>query len=343
MAATFEGGYEHKRQILSEIVPLQAPFTLFISPTHRCNFKCYYCTHSKNAEEKEHSGFQVVDISEDLIDRLLSQVQFFEGKIKRIVFTGLGEPLMNKHLPDIIRRFSDIHAAEGYELITNAYLLTPEMTDRLLDAGLTYLRVSIQGINEDQYYRTTGIHIDYEKLVSQLRYFYEHKGNCKLYIKTMDASLDDETDQEIFIKQFSEMCDKIYVEHLVRAQPSMIKKYGSHVSSEKTFYGDISEYRAVCPYLFYILQVDSVGNVFPCPPLGFTEAFSLGNVMQTTLGEIWNGKRLYELQMQHLKGNRHDHPICGGCENYLCFTPKEDNLDNATDEIRKRLQERGCN
>lgn len=336
--AKIEGGYDHRRQILSKLVPLPAPFTLFISPTHKCNFRCFYCTHSKSAEEKKMSGFRTVDIAPEMVRSLAEQASAFHGEIKRVVFTGLGEPLMNPMLPDMIRMFAETNAAQGYEVITNAYLLTPDMTDRLLDAGLTYLRVSIQGVNQAQYEKTTGIRVDYDRLVRQLQYFYERKGDCQLYIKTMDASLESEEDQKQFFEVFSPICDKIYIEHLVKAQPSMSKHYDGHVNSEMTFFREPSEYREVCPYLFYILQVDSLGNVFPCPPLGFTEEFSLGNVAEKTLYEIWHGRKLFDLRMQHLNHARSSHPICGRCENYLCFTPKEDNLDLCAEEIRDRLE-----
>lgn len=338
MPAKIEGGYDHKRQILADIVPLPAPFTLFISPTQRCNFRCFYCTHSKTAEEKRACGFQTVDMDPELAETLARQAEAFGGKIKRVVFTGLGEPLVNPNLPEMIRAFAEKEVAGGYEVITNAYLLTPQLTDRLLDAGLTYLRVSIQGINSEQYQKTAGVTVDYDRMVGQLRYFYEHKGNCRLYIKTMDASLEQEEDKEKFFGTFSPICDKVYIEHLVKAQPSMMEQYGEHVSSELTFFQEPSEYREVCPYLFYVLQVDSLGRVFPCPPLGFGDEFSLGNVAQTSLYDIWHGRRLRELQMEHLNHRRHSHPVCGSCENYLCFTPKEDNLDLHVEEIRNRLE-----
>lgn len=338
MAAKVEGGYNHQRQVLADIVPLSAPFTLFISPTHRCNFQCNYCTHSKSREEKVASGFQAVDIAPELVQSLVKQAAAFEGKLHRIVFTGLGEPLMNQALPDMVQMFRDAQTAQGYEVITNAYLLTPDRTDRLLEAGLTYLRVSIQGVSSAQYKNVAGVTIDYSRMVEQLRYFYERKGNCQLYIKAMDVSLEGERDQELFFQTFSPICDKIYIEHLVKAQPSMMKRYGDHVTSELTFFREPSEYREVCPYLFYVLQVDSLGNVYPCPPLGFTEEFSLGNVAKQTLYDIWHGKKLHDLRMQHLTHARHDHPVCGCCENYLCFTPKEDNLDLRADEVRKRLE-----
>lgn len=178
MAAKVEGGYDHQRQILADIVPLPAPFTLFISPTHRCNFRCGYCTHSKSAEEKAASGFRTVDMDPELARSLAGQAAAFQGQIRRVVFTGLGEPLMNPALPDMIQMFREAGAARGYEVITNAYLLTPELTDRLLAAGLTYLRVSLQGVSAGQYEKTAGVRIDYARLVEQLRYFYAHKGKC---------------------------------------------------------------------------------------------------------------------------------------------------------------------
>lgn len=338
MPAKVEGGYDHQRQILSEVVPLSAPFTLFVSPTQKCNFRCFYCTHSKTEKEKRKCGFQAVDMDLKLAESLAAQTGAFGGKIKRVVFTGLGEPLVNPALPDMIRMFARKGVAGGYEVITNAYLLTAQMSDRLLDAGLTYLRVSIQGVTNEQYRRTTGVNIDYARLVEQLRYFYEHKGNCQLYIKTMDASLESDADQEKFFEIFSPICDKIYIEHLVKAQPSMMEQYGKHVNSKLTFFREPSEYREVCPYLFYVLQVDSQGRVFPCPPLGFGDEFSLGNAAEQSLFDIWHGQKLRNLQLQHLNHMRHSHAICGHCENYLCFTPKEDNLDLRTEEIRKRLE-----
>ena len=108
------------------------------------------------------------------------------------------------------------------------------------------------------------------------------------------------------------------------------------VDSERLLYGRKRVYFPVPK--FYVLQVDSLGRVFPCPPLGFGDEFSLGNAVQTSLYDIWHGRRLRELQMEHLNHRRHSHPVCGSCENYLCFTPKEDNLDLHAEEIRNRLE-----
>lgn len=340
MKAKIEPGYDSKRQKLAEIVPLDAPFTMFLASTQTCNFKCFYCTQSLSREEKNKINFKEVHMSDAVFQQVLKQTEEFQGKIKRIVFTGLGEPLANRKISDMIAELSNARIAEGYEIITNGYLLTHEMTDRLLAAGLTFLRVSIQGLTEKRYQETTGIAIDYHRLVDNIRYFYEKKGNCRLYVKIMDECFDVGETKEDFYKIFGDICDKIYVEHLVNAQPSMEGNYGEQLNDEMTFYGDKSEKREVCPYMFYSLQIDAVGNTFPCPPLGLPEGFSLGNVSDITLKEIWNSDKLYQLYRQQLTGNREKIPVCARCENYKCFTPEEDSLDHAKEIILKRLEER---
>lgn len=340
MKAQIKGGYDHKRQKLEDIVPLDAPFTLFVSPTQVCNFKCFYCTQSKSHEEMEQIGFSCRHINEVMFKKIADDATRFEGKLKRVLFTGLGEPLANPELPDMIRYMRDRNVAQGYEIITNAYLLSHEMTDRLLESGLTFLRISIHGLTEKKYQEVSGVKISFDRLIDNIRYFYEKKGDCKLYIKIMDACFDEGESEQDFFNMFGNMCDNIFIEHLVKAQPSMMDAYNEEIQSVQTFYGDKAEHREVCPYAFYSLQVDVQGNTFPCPPLGFPEDFSLGNVMNKSIYDIWHSDKLYDMQTAMLKSGRCAVKYCNGCENYLCFTPAEDNLDNDRSAIIKRIEEK---
>lgn len=340
MNAIISPGYDMKRQKLADIVPLEAPFTLFIASTQKCNFKCFYCTHSKTIEEKQRLRFRETHMEDSLFNNISSQAVKFNGKIKRVVFTGMGEPLANPRIPDMIKQLSGLKVAEGYEIISNAYLLNHEMSDELINAGLTYLRISIQGLSAKKYKEITGVSIDFERLLDNIKYFYEHRGNCKVYLKIMDACFDETETEEKFYQMFGNLCDKIYVEHLVKAQPSMMDGYDKDVNSQFTFYGDKSEYREVCPYMFYTLQIDAVGNTFPCPPLGLPLEFSLGNVNETSLHDIWNSDKLNYLYKLQLQSKRKQISTCANCENYLCFTPSQDNLDNSKEQILKRLEKK---
>ena len=338
MKAKIQGGYDHVRQKLADIVPIDAPFSVFLASTQTCNFRCFYCTHSRR--EKENIHLHTVHMADHLFHQIVKQLQEFP-KVGRILFTGLGEPLANPKIADMVQELKQAGVTDRIEIGTNASLLTHDMTDRLLQAGLTYLRISLQGLSAEKYQQVAGVSIDFEKFVENIRYFYQKKGDCKLYIKIMDACLDTPEEEQQFYDMFGDISDLVFVEHIVKAQPQMIGQYGEQVTSEQTFFREPAEIRQVCPFAFYTLQVDAEGNVFPCPPLGLPADFSLGNVRDTSLRDIWLGKELYDLQMEHLQGGRSRNAVCAQCENYLCFTPKEDNLDQSTQEIQKRLEARG--
>jgi MoaA/NifB/PqqE/SkfB family radical SAM enzyme len=336
MKANISPGYDKNRRRLADIVPISTPFTLFITPSQLCNFTCNYCTQSTSDEFRKRIGFQRQLLDYEVFSKIARQSGEFPEKYKRVLLTGLGEPLTNPKIARMIADLASLGVAEKYEIFTNASLLTHKMSDSLLEAGLTGLRISIQGLSAQKYKEICGVELDFGKLLENIRYFYEHRGHCRSYIKIIDCCLDAESDKQKFYDLFGEICDDIFIEHLVRAQPSM-GDYAKCTDNAYTFYGEKSEPREICPYIFYTLQIDAAGNVFPCPPLGFPLSFSLGNVAETTLAEIWNGEKIANLRSAHLKKCRNKVPICDDCCNYLCFTPEADNLDNDAEAIIARI------
>ena len=70
------------------------------------------------------------------------------GRLKTGVITlSGGEPLLHPELDDIIRGIRSNATLAG--LITNGYLLTAERVQRLNDAGLDYLQISIDNVMPD--------------------------------------------------------------------------------------------------------------------------------------------------------------------------------------------------
>lgn len=338
MKAKLKPGYDSVRLPLKDVVPVSTPFTLFISPSQLCNFKCHFCAQSLSKEKKKEQGFVAINQDFEVFKKIAEQSKKFPDKYKRILLTGLGEPLLNPRIVDMVRLLSEYQVSEKLEIFTNGALLTPELSEGLIDAGLTRLRVSVQGTDASKYKEHCGADIDFDKFVENLRYFYEKsRGKCSIYIKIIEEELENDEDRQKFFDIFGSVCDDIFVENLVRAQP-MMGDYDEKIELTRTFYGEISQRREVCPYVFYSLQTDSEGNCYPCPPLSLPLSFSLGNINQTPLIEIWNSKKHKDLMLSHLKMDGSKCDLCKKCTNYLCFTPEEDNLDNDTEEIIKRIE-----
>ena len=337
MKAQIKPGYEQNRVRLADQIPLDTPFTLYITPSQICNFSCNYCTQSWDKKAKEEIGLKMRFLDYDMFLKLVGQATEFPKQFKQILFTGLGEPLLNPATPDMIAELKRLDISEKVEMYTNASLLTHDMTHRLIDAGITRLRISIQGVSAKKYKHMCGVDIDFDDLVSRIRYFYKNRGNTLLYIKIIDFCLDDENDKDRFYNIFGNICDEIFIEHLVLSQPTM-RDYSGRVDESLTLYGEKIIDKAVCPLIFYVLQTDAVGNVFPCTPLGLQQSFSLGNINETTLLDIWHSEKLKNLRIMHLEKKRSRIPVCGSCQNFLCITHDTDNLDRDAEDIVKRIK-----
>lgn len=337
MKAQIAPGYDKNRVVLKDAIPIQTPYTLFVSPSQLCNFKCHYCAHSLSNTEKREAGLVRINLSDDIFSKILKQSEELGGKFKRILLTGLGEPLLNEKIAEIVKQLKQAGVSEKIEIFTNASKLNDALSDALIDSGLTKLRISIQGTSADTYKKQARVKVDFDALVGNIGYFYERsRGRCQVYIKIIEEELDSPEDKELFFKMFGDICDEIYVENLVRAQP-MMGDYGNKVSADRTFYGEESQKRDVCPYIFYSLQIDSEGNCFPCPPLGLPKSFSLGNINDQPISEIWYGEKHQQLMAQHLRKDGSRPKLCQECTCYKAFTPEPDALDAVADEILERL------
>lgn len=338
MKAQIKPGYDSVRQPLKDVVVVDTPFTLFISPSQLCNFKCNFCAQSLSAQKKKESGFVAINQDFEVFKRIAQQSKKFPSQYKRILLTGLGEPLVNPRIVDMVKLLKEYQVAEKLEIFTNASLLTEELSEGLIEAGLTRLRISVQGTDAEKYKKHCGVDIDFEKFVNGIKYFYEKsRGKCSIYIKIIEEELDNEQDRQKFFDIFGCICDDIFVENLVRAQP-MMGDYDDEIAVARTFYGENAQKREVCPYIFYSLQTDSEGNCYPCPPLSLPLSFSLGNINKQDLTEIWNGEKHQDLMLSHLRADGSKCDLCKKCTNYLCFTPEEDNLDRDTKNIIKKVE-----
>lgn len=341
MKAKIKAGFDStNRQVLKDIIPINTPFTLFISPSQLCNFKCHFCSHSLPNDQKRQAGFVSINQDFTVFQKIVEQSKLFPNKYKRILLTGLGEPLIHPKIVDMVKLLKESQVSENLEIFTNASYLNEELTNGLIDAGLTKLRISIQGTDAIKYKKHCNIDLDFDKLVDEIKYFYtKSRGKCSIYIKIIDEELYGEDDKQKFFDIFGEICDEIFVENLVKAQP-MMGDYDNNIDSAKTFYGDKAQKREVCPYIFYTLQIDSQGNCYPCPPLSLPLSFSLGNINEESLTQIWHGEKHKELMLSHLKMDESKCDLCKQCSCYLAFTPTEDNLDNDTQTIIKKIKER---
>lgn len=128
------------------LVP-EGPKVVFIEITNRCNLLCKTCPHTYFQREplKSLSLTEFIAIAE----------QF--PQMRRALLHGIGEPLLNRELPEIIKYLK----GREVEVIinSNGTLLTPAWQEKLVASGLDQYRCSIDGAKDETYARIRGANL----------------------------------------------------------------------------------------------------------------------------------------------------------------------------------------
>lgn len=337
--AKVESSVDKKRTILREVVPLDSPLSMYIEPTRVCNFKCFYCMHSTRGQKNgalDKTGFKIEHMDMELYGKLVKEIMEFPSVPKRICFSGLGEPLTNKKLPEMVKLLRDAGFEGRVDVISNGSLLTKEMADALIAAGISRIQISLQGLTRDKYKEICGMDIEPEQIRENIRYFHEHEGNATIYVKIIDSILEGKEDEDKFYSMFSDVCDTIYIEHLVIMEQQM-GNHGRDVDTTRNLMGEVVEKRMVCGVMFYFLQVNIDGETFPCSTPGLPNSFSMGSTKEKTLQEIWNDKIRNALIRKNLADGYASIPACKTCSSCIAIADKSEYLDDCRMEILKRF------
>src|SRR5437764_202331 len=139
----------------------QEPVCLYIETTNRCNLLCETCP--RTFEDLEPPA----DMSWQLFTRIVDQFP----RIGRVVLHGVGEPMMVKALPRMVRYLKD---RGTYVLFnTNGTLLTMRKGRELIAAGLDELRVSLDAAEPSAFLAVRGKDM-FDRIVRNVGAFTAH-------------------------------------------------------------------------------------------------------------------------------------------------------------------------
>jgi len=127
-------------------VTLERPTTLLAELTHRCPLRCPYCSNPLDLVRAEG------ELSTDEWKRAFTQAR--ELGVLQLGLSG-GEPLVRKDLEDLARHARALGLYTT--LVTSGLGLTPARAERLRDAGLEHIQISIQDSNPEAAERIAGI------------------------------------------------------------------------------------------------------------------------------------------------------------------------------------------
>jgi MoaA/NifB/PqqE/SkfB family radical SAM enzyme len=331
--------FQNSREILADVVPLSVPFQLVILVTSFCNFRCNFCIQSNY----DNSPCLHTDKSMNLedfklyIDKLSDYIHSVKDgrKIKKLAISGLGETLTHPDIPEMIAYAKKANIADQVKIFTNASLLTPTLSDALINAGLDLIHISIEGLSPEQYKEIAGVKINWEKFLENIEYYYQHRKNCTVFIKIADLALHSESDKAEFYKIFQPISDLCNIDHITSVN-------GFLSDDDKHNYYNIvmGEYvnQKICNLPFRILELTCNGDIYDCA-LYREEGFvvpCIGNLKNSDLKDIWNVGAHKQHCLDLITDNRKG--VCVGCKYYHAMSSQNDSLDNNTEVIKRKLE-----
>jgi MoaA/NifB/PqqE/SkfB family radical SAM enzyme len=198
----FEAGAQPDRRVADK-----PPVCLYLEVTNRCNLLCTTCPRTYAELEPP------ADMSWQLFTRIVDQVP----NLARAVLHGVGEPMLVKDLPRMVRYLKERGAYVLFN--TNGTVLSEKNGRALIAAGLDELRVSLDASTPESYIKVRGK--DYFrrilKNVKAFRAMQEREGHAKPRVSAWLTGLKETIDElPAFVRVAAEIGVKeVYLQRLV--------------------------------------------------------------------------------------------------------------------------------
>lgn len=279
---------------------LPFPSEILIENTNCCNAECVMCPRETLTRKR---GFMEFALFEKIIREVTSA--------RRTPVThlhGFGEPLLDELLPERIRLAKSYGIKQTY-LVTNASLLSPEISRKIIQAGLDTMKISFYGTDEDSY-QATMRRLDFKVALHNIREFVRIRTEMKsrtpkLILQYLPQEANEGKTEE-FRSLWRSVLDKRLGDRLNR---SALHNYGGGRAYNRV--GD--RIVSVCFYPWTALSVLWDGRAVTCC-MDYNGVQEVGDLNSQSVAEIWNGPVLSAIRKSFGNLDYSGYPTCLRCD-----------------------------
>lgn len=267
--------------------------------TDNCNASCIMCPRDKHEHGREH-GIMDQAKYEKSIDEVVAL------GAQQVVLTGFGEPMLDKRLENKIA-YAHAKGLSTY-FITNGSALTPRRSRKLMEAGLSEMRVSFYGMRPETY-NAVMQGLDFNRTLKGVLEFLRLRDEMKAPTRVQISYLElpeNKSDTDEFREFWVPKVDAVEI-------------WKPHN------FGDGRDYRNRLPLDFKTtcgrpengpLQIQWNGEVIPCC-YDYNNQIILGNAFDQGVLEILNGPKYRLLRHAHRQKQFGMFPYCDQCDQLL--------------------------
>lgn len=269
------------------------PFPLFIDieATSACNLKCSFCATTYRGRAIRH-GF----VSSAVVKRVIDEGR--DNGLYGVKFNIRGEPLLHPEIHEFVRYAKKAGLVDVY-FNTNAMLLTENIAQSLIDAGLDRISISFEGTTKEAYERY--------RIGSRYESVLRHIEGIATLKRRLGVTHPKVRIQTVAVPE-------------VKAALKEYRSFWSERADEVCIldYKEMKEKRAgvkfdwACPQIWQRMAVWWDGTILPCNH-DDDGLMALGNVKDVAMEDAWRCKKIDGIRDMHKKGMAHKVPACDGC------------------------------
>jgi len=277
------------------------PRVIHIENTNHCNSRCTICPMDIMTRPKGVMNME-------LFQKLISEISHHYRSVKELHLHGFGEPLMDKNLIEKIK-LAKLHKIKFVYLVTNASLLTPELSKAIVFSGLDEFKISFYGMRKETY---EAIHrgLNFEKTLFNIEEFLKIRASAGRgpAVRMQFAKLDtNENEMLEFIHYWRERIacdygDKLFITRL-------------HNWAGGKGFNEIrrSEEERKCSWPFRSIQILWNGIVVPCV-YDYNGETLMGDVNIKSIKSVWTGNHYEKFRDVWRGQNSFSADLCKKCD-----------------------------
>jgi MoaA/NifB/PqqE/SkfB family radical SAM enzyme len=276
------------------------PRLVSVETTSRCNAECPFCPYNVRSREKTHMDQALFEkIIQDCTEFPLPAIEPFLN----------GEPFVDPKIMDRLEMIRSKLPNTKLRVYSNGYALSPKRIDELCGMGIDHLYISLNTLNPEKYKNIMGFNL--ARTLDNVKYLTDGVRRDKVArkITLRMTRMEDTTVEEQ--RAFKKFCD----DQNVRCFIVGLFNYKGDIQSPLP----VPSY--ACEHITR-LDIMSSGKTALCC-MDQEGAYSLGDVNNQSVLEVFRGEESRRYQDMHRNGRRTEIAPCGTCN---LFWPSTDNM-----------------
>ena len=279
---------------------LEFPSYVEIETVNACNARCPMCT--INDWERNYPTMK-----DDVFNKISDELIEYKRYLERVSLYRDGEPLLDKKLPSKINKFTEA-GFYNTSIATNVSLLNEKKSRELLESGLGLIVMSIDSLNKDVFEKIR-VRLNFEQVRDNAIKFLELRDKinpkCRVWIRMIrqEENKHEWNDYHAFWKKYASEQDRIYYYNIFNWGGQL----DNYKAIEKSF-----EPNLPCVVLWSLMVIFTNGDV-PLCNVDYNNKFPTGNVMRSSIKDLWNSKVMHERRKWHLNKEKSKISICTNC------------------------------